>query len=78
MKDGVSGFFRGIGGTKEVCYSGKDMIIRAPSIDDADCPFDRIGSFRFLFYLILFSAIIGHNAALGLLYCGRVDIWGGI
>ena len=72
MEDGVSGVFCGLGVTKEVCYRGKDIIIRAPSLDDTGCPFDRIGLFCILFYLVLFYPILGHNAAPSLLYCGHV------
>ena len=35
LEDGVSKFLRGIGVTKNVCYSRKDIITRYPSLDDA-------------------------------------------
>ena len=52
----------------EFCYSGKDIIIRYPFLYDVGFPFNIIGLFQIFFYLILFSSIIGHNAALSLLY----------
>ena len=73
MEGGVSGVFRILGGTKEVCYIEKDIITISTSLDDLGCPFDIIGSFWILFYLILFSTIICHNDALRLLYYGHVD-----
>ena len=38
----VSIVLHGIGGTNEVCYSINDIRIRAPLLDDAGCPVDRI------------------------------------
>ena len=65
--EGVSGVVRGLGDTKEVCYSGKDFTKQDPSLDDAGCPFDKIFSFWIVFYLVLFSPILGHNTALSLI-----------
>ena len=76
LEDGVSGVLRGLGGTREVCYNIKDIIIRSPSLDYTGCTFYRIGLSHILFCSILFSPILGHNAELNLLYCGHVDTWG--
>ena len=73
MEGGVSGVFRVLDVTKEVCYSEKDIITIYTSLDDSGCPFNIIGSFCILFYLILFSTILCHNDALRLLYRGHVD-----
>ena len=73
MEDGVSGVLRGLGDTKEDCYSGKDIIIIAPSLNDADCPFNRIGLYFILFHLVFFSPILVHNASLSLPYRIHVD-----
>ena len=73
LEDGVSGLLRGLGDTKEVCYIVKGIIIRDPLIDDPGCPFDRIGLYHILFYLVLFSPILGHNAAPRFLYLSHVD-----
>ena len=39
-----------------------------PLLDDVGNPFGRIGSFHIFFYLVFFYPILGHNAALSLLY----------
>ena len=57
LEDGSIKLLCGIGYTKEVCHSGKDIIIRDSLIDDAGCLIGRIGPFHILFYLILFSII---------------------
>ena len=72
MEDGVSGVLCGLGGTMEFCYSGKDIIIRVPSLDDVGCPFEIIGSYP-IFYLVLFSPILYHNTALRILFRSHVD-----
>ena len=73
MEDGFSGVLRGLGDAKEVFCSKKDIIIRAPSLDDVGCPFGTIGLFCILFYLILFYPILGHNVAQSLLYRSNID-----
>ena len=55
LEDGGSGVLRCLGDAKEFLYSGKYLIIRSPSLDDMGCPFDRISSYRILFYPIFFS-----------------------
>ena len=55
LEDGSIKLLCGIGYTKEVCHSGKDIIIRAPSLDDTGCPFGRIGLYRIFLTHIVFS-----------------------
>ena len=78
MEYGFSGVLCGIDDIKEVCYSGNYIIIITPSLNDAGYPFDIIVMFRILFYLILFSPILGQNAPLRLRYHSHVDTWRGV
>ena len=42
MKDGVSGFIRGLGVAQEVGYHGKELLKEAPLLDDPGILFYRI------------------------------------
>ena len=55
LEDGLCGFLHDLGETKEVFYSGNDIIITSPSLDDAGFPFDRIGSFHIFLLHLFFS-----------------------
>ena len=42
LKDGVSGFIRGLGVAQEVGYHGKELLKEAPLLDDPGILFYRI------------------------------------